>query len=152
MIVEYEVERGSAAGEVQLLEGYFVHFTAPDNLIPMPKHVVFVLDTSGSMKHRKMKQTISAMVTILGEMRSQDYLTIVSFSSNVTVWNTMNTNILESSPVNISRAIKYVESLEAGGETNINDALLKAMEILSSVKQSGVMKVRTIENSFVISH
>ena len=152
MIVEYEVERGSAAGEVQLLEGYFVHFTAPDNLIPMPKHVVFVLDTSGSMKHRKMKQTISAIVTILGEMRSQDYLTIVSFSSNVTVWNTMNTNILESSPVNISRAIKYVESLEAGGETNINDALLKAMEILSSVKQSGVMKVRTIENSFVISH
>ena len=118
----------------------------------MPKHVVFVLDTSGSMKHRKMKQTISAMVTILGEMRSQDYLTIVSFSSNVTVWNTMNTNILESSPANISRAIKYVESLEAGGETNINDALLKAMEILSSVKQSGVMKVRTIENSFVISH
>ena len=152
MIVEYEVERGSAAGEVQLLEGYFVHFTAPDDLIPMPKHVVFVLDTSGSMKHRKMKQTISAMVTILGEMRSQDYLTIVSFSSNVTVWNTMNTNILESSPVNISRAIKYVESLEAGGETNINDALLKAMEILSSVKQSGEMKVRTIENSFVLSH
>ena len=152
MIVEYEVERGSAAGEVQLLEGYFVHFTAPDNLIPMPKHVVFVLDTSGSMKHRKMKQTISAMVTILGDMRSQDYLTIVSFSSNVTVWNTMNTNILVSSPANISRAIKYVESLEAGGETNINDALLKAMEILSSVKQSGVMKVRTIENSFVISH
>ena len=152
MIVEYEVERGGAAGEVQLLEGYFVHFTAPDNLIPMPKHVVFVLDTSGSMKHRKMKQTISAMVTILGEMRSQDYLTIVSFSSNVTVWNTMNTNILESSPANISRAIKYVESLEAGGETNINDALLKAMEILSSVKQSGGMKVKTIENSFVISH
>ena len=143
MIVEYEVERGSAAGEVQLLEGYFVHFTAPDNLIPMPKHVVFVLDTSGSMKHRKMKQTISAMVTILGEMRSQDYLTIVSFATNVTVWRTedRDTNILEASPSNIKMAVKYVESLEAAGETNINDALLQALTILSEVKQTGTMRV-----------
>ena len=29
------------------------------------KHVVFVLDTSGSMRHRKMHQTIAAMVTII---------------------------------------------------------------------------------------
>ena len=72
-----------------------VHFTAPENLVPMAKHVVFVLDTSGSMRHRKMHQTISAMVTILGEMRSQDYLTIVSFATNVTVWRTedRDTNI-----------------------------------------------------------
>ena len=55
----------AGAGEVQLLEGYFVHFTAPENLTPIPKHVVFVLDTSGSMRHRKMHQTIAAMVTII---------------------------------------------------------------------------------------
>ena len=91
-------------GEVQLMEGYFVHFIAPENLPPMPKHVVFVLDTSGrlvwvnlgsfiyldfifyfSMRHRKMQQTIAAMVTILGEMRSKDYMTITSFATNVTV-------------------------------------------------------------------
>ena len=53
----------AGAGEVQLLEGYFVHFTAPENLAPIPKHVVFVLDTSGSMRHRKMHQTIAAMVS-----------------------------------------------------------------------------------------
>lgn len=141
MIVEYEVERNNAAGEVQLLDGYFVHFTAPDNLVPMPKHVVFVLDTSGSMKHRKMRQTISAMVTILGEMRDQDYITIVSFATNVTVWEDMTSNIVQSTPTNIAKAVKYVESLEAAGETNINDALLQAFEILSSVKQSEIMKV-----------
>ena len=109
----------------------------------MPKHVVFVLDTSGSMKHRKMKQTISAMVTILGEMRSQDYLTIVSFATNVTVWRTeeKDTNILEASPSNLKMAVKYVETLEAAGETNINDALLQALTILSEVKQTGTMRV-----------
>ena len=31
------------------MEGYFVHFIAPENLPPMPKHVVFVLDTSGRL-------------------------------------------------------------------------------------------------------
>ena len=73
------------------MEEYFVHFIAPEDLPPMPKHVVFVLDTSGrlvwvnlgpficlifyfSMRHRKMQQTIAAMVTILGEMRSKDYI------------------------------------------------------------------------------
>jgi len=30
-----------------VFQGYFVHFVAPDQLPPMPKHVVFVLDTSG---------------------------------------------------------------------------------------------------------
>ena len=90
-----------------------------------------------------MHQTISAMVTILGEMRSQDYLTIVSFATNVTVWRTedRDTNILEASPSNIKMAVKYVESLEAAGETNINDALLQALAILSEVKQTGTMRV-----------
>ena len=47
------MKRGAKAGEVQLLDGYFVHFTAPENLTPIPIHVVFVLDTSGSMRHRQ---------------------------------------------------------------------------------------------------
>ena len=34
-----------------------------------------------------MHQTIAAMVTILGELRPEDHLTIVSFATNVTVWD-----------------------------------------------------------------
>ena len=142
LIVEYEVDRGAAgAGEVQLLEGYFVHFTAPENLTPIPKHVVFVLDTSGSMRHRKMHQTIAAMVTILGEMRAEDHLTIVSFATNVTVWDTEAGNIVQATPANIRTAITYVEQLEAAGETNINGALLQAMDILAAEKERGTLKV-----------
>ena len=46
-VIEYEVARSDLGGEVQLLDGYFVHFVAPENLPPMAKHVIFVLDTSG---------------------------------------------------------------------------------------------------------
>ena len=96
----------AGVGEVQLLEGYFVHFTAPENLTPIPKHVVFVLDTSGSMRHRKMHQTIAAMVTILGEMRPEDHLTIVSFATNVTVWDAGASVIVQATPGNI-RSFHY---------------------------------------------
>ena len=58
--------------QVQLLEGYFVHFAAPDNLVPMPKHVVFVLDTSGSMRHRKMHQVGNITVCDGCEVRCTD--------------------------------------------------------------------------------
>lgn len=141
LVVEYQVDRSQGDGNIELLDGYFVHFTAPENLVPMAKHVVFVLDTSGSMRHRKMHQTISAMVTILGEMRSQDYITIISFATNITVWSDGETNILQATNHNLSRAIRYVESLEAGGETNINGALLEAMDILTEVKTRAIMKV-----------
>lgn len=40
----------------QIVNGYFVHFFAPDNLPQMPKNVVFVVDRSGSMEGEKMKQ------------------------------------------------------------------------------------------------
>ena len=103
---------------MQLLEGYFVHFAAPDNLVPMPKHVVFVLDTSGSMRHRKMHQvrdiavcnvcdvtctvqTVSAMMTILGEMRPEDHFTIISFATNVSVGN-IHSNT-KTFPVNLQK-------------------------------------------------
>ena len=90
-----------------------------------------------------MYQTISAMVTILGEMRSEDYLTIVSFATNITVWDNLGTNLVQATPNNITKAIEYVQSLEAAGETNINDALLQAMSILADTKESAILKVNT---------
>ena len=41
----------------------------------------------------------------------------------------------------IRRAITYVEQLEAAGETNINGALLMAMDILAEEKKNGTLKV-----------
>ena len=47
LITGSQVDRSQAGGELQLMEGYFVHYIGPSNLPPMPKHVIFVLDTSG---------------------------------------------------------------------------------------------------------
>ncbi len=42
----------------QIINGYFVHFFAPDDLPQIPKNLVFVIDRSGSMEGEKMKQVI----------------------------------------------------------------------------------------------
>ncbi|KAJ8930553.1 hypothetical protein NQ314_016634, partial [Rhamnusium bicolor] len=64
-VVQYDVERDPLDGEVLLRDGYFVHFFAPNDLDPLPKHVVFALDTSGSMGGRKIDQLKDAMMSIL---------------------------------------------------------------------------------------
>jgi len=137
-VLEYEVER-LKAGQLQLYQGYFVHFVAPEHLPPMPKHVVFVLDTSGSMKNRKMQQTVNAMKTILGEMRDKDYITILRFSDSVSVWEVEDDSIVSASKLNRQLAIDFVSGLSAGGETNINSALVKALTIVTHVQQKGVL-------------
>ena len=91
---------------LQVVDGYFVHFVAPENLPPMAKHVVFILDVSGSMEGKKMVQLKSAMKTILGELRPIDFISILEFSDNVTEWRS-GEGAKEASASNVSHTIYY---------------------------------------------
>jgi Uncharacterized protein encoded in toxicity protection region of plasmid R478, contains von Willebrand factor (vWF) domain len=51
----------------------------------MSKHVIFVLDISGSMQGRKLEQLKQAMSTILTDLHQDDLFSIVLFSSEVQV-------------------------------------------------------------------
>lgn len=66
-------------------EGYFVHFFAPEFLPKLRKHIVFVLDYSGSMEGRKLDQLKEAMTKILSDISDDDYFSIVIFQSYVEV-------------------------------------------------------------------
>jgi hypothetical protein len=70
---------------LQVNDGYFVHFFAPKDLKALHKHVVFVLDVSGSMDGRKIEQLKEAMTAILDDLNDGDYFNIVEFSYSVTV-------------------------------------------------------------------
>ena len=131
--VGYDVERGEdrSGGEIQLVDGYFAHFLAPEDLPPMAKHVVFVLDTSGSMVSKKLLQLKNAMKTILGQLRDIDFFSIISFADDVIEWKPMAT---AATPESIKEARDYVETLEAEGGTNIHSGLRHALE---SIQNSG---------------
>jgi uncharacterized protein YegL len=92
----------------------------------LKQHVVFVIDSSGSMSGRKMEQTKNAMAAILGQIGPNDVFSIVDFDSEVK-------DVLiamKGIPKNIADAVEAVKSFEAGGGTNIRDALLRALEIV----------------------
>lgn len=77
----------------QVVDGYFVHFFAPSELPTLPKHVIFVLDTSGSMSGTRIQQTKQAMNSILDQLRADDLFSVVQFSSGVTVGLTLQNGV-----------------------------------------------------------
>ncbi len=66
-----------------MVNGYFVHYLAPSAIPKGDKHVIFVLDKSGSMRGHKMDQLKSAMKEILGNMPKTDRTNILLFSDSV---------------------------------------------------------------------
>jgi len=76
-----------SAGSLQVDNGFFVHFFAPEGteLAAGPKEIVFVLDKSGSMVGTKYEQTKAAMLKILSELREEDRFNIVIFDQEVEV-------------------------------------------------------------------
>jgi secreted protein with Ig-like and vWFA domain len=70
---------------LQVNEGYFVYFFAPQGLDPLRKLAIFVLDVSGSMEGRKLEQVKEAMSKILDDLGPSDYFNLIEFSYSVTV-------------------------------------------------------------------
>ena len=81
----------------------------------MPKHVVFVLDTSGSMQGKKMAQTKSAMNTILSELRKgEDSMSLINFSDEVRVWD-VDGVVVDVTQSTVEKALEHVEALDPKG-------------------------------------
>lgn len=166
-VVQYDVVRDPNGGEVLLQDGYFVHFFSPSDVQPLPKQVVFVLDTSVSMYIEKIHQLKQAMYSILGELKPNDIFNLVQFNSVVRVWN-LNDNssvvfprdyigwgenqqqveAVELPPAfqvneeNIKRAKAVVDSFDANGATNIYSALKIALRLVELAADSNKVNVR----------
>ncbi|XP_075236653.1 inter-alpha-trypsin inhibitor heavy chain H3-like isoform X2 [Lycorma delicatula] len=93
-VVEYDVDRAKSS-QILLDEGYFVHFFTPDSSAPsLSKHVIFILDISGSMHGRKIEQLKEAMIKILNDLHENDYFSIILFASDVIIWSPIKTQYL----------------------------------------------------------
>ncbi|XP_076985126.1 inter-alpha-trypsin inhibitor heavy chain H3 [Tamandua tetradactyla] len=129
--ITYDVNRESPAN-VQVVNGYFVHFFAPQGLPVMPKNVVFVIDVSGSMSGRKIQQTREALLKILDDMKEADYLNFILFSGGVTTWKD---SLVQATPENLQEARTFVKSIREEGMTNINDGLLRGISMLNKARE-----------------
>ncbi|XP_067382482.1 inter-alpha-trypsin inhibitor heavy chain H6 isoform X2 [Channa argus] len=128
-IIHYDVDLRDPMGEIQVYDGYFVHYFAPRGLPVVPKDVIFVIDVSGSMIGTKIKQTKQAMCSILGDLREGDHFNIITFSDKVQTWKKGRT--VRATRQNVQDAKDFVRSIIAEGWTNINEALLSAAQLVN---------------------
>ncbi|KAI2649708.1 Inter-alpha-trypsin inhibitor heavy chain H6 [Labeo rohita] len=133
-IIQYDVELKDPMGDIQVDDGYFVHYFAPRGLPVVPKDVIFVIDISGSMIGTKIKQTKAAMTTILSDLREGDYFNLITFSDKVHTWKKGRT--VRATRQNVRDAKEFVRKIIAEGWTNINAALLSAAQLLNPSSHS----------------
>jgi Ca-activated chloride channel family protein len=113
--------------------GYFMLLVSPRlelaRQVHLPRDLVFVLDTSGSMAGEKMEQAKKALRYCLGNLHEQDRFALLNFSTTV---NKYRDALLPASAEQIEHAQKWVDNLRPAGGTAINDALASALAMRSS--------------------
>ncbi|XP_053428872.1 inter-alpha-trypsin inhibitor heavy chain H5 isoform X2 [Nycticebus coucang] len=140
-VIRYDVNREQSIGDIQVLNGYFVHYFAPKNLPPLPKNVVFVLDSSASMVGTKLRQTKDALFTILHDLRPQDRFSIIGFSNRIRVWKD---HVIPVTPDHIRDGKVYIHHMSPTGGTDINGALQRAIGLLNDYMAHGDVYDRSV--------
>jgi hypothetical protein len=109
-VVEYDVNHASDAGDIRVLNDYFVQFFSPTGLPVLRKHVIFVIDISSSMEGTKLAQVKAALKTILEEISPGDKFNILPFSNQVEFLDRYR--MVEASFDNVQYAKTYVDELQ----------------------------------------
>ncbi|XP_054639698.1 inter-alpha-trypsin inhibitor heavy chain H3-like [Dunckerocampus dactyliophorus] len=141
-LIKYDVNHDTRLGEIQVVNGYFVHFFAPPGLPRVPTNVVFVIDRSGSMYGTKIQQTREAMLKILQDLKEDDYFALILFDDKIVSWKK---TLIKATKENVAEAMSYIRRLSDRGGTNINDAVLKAVEMLLTDKAQNRVPERSID-------
>ncbi|KAM3914564.1 inter-alpha-trypsin inhibitor heavy chain H3-like isoform 2-T2 [Leptodactylus fuscus] len=138
--VTYDVNR-ETPGNIQVVNGYFVHFFAPPKLAGVPKNVVYVIDKSGSMWGKKMDQTKEALLQILNDTAPHDHFNFILFSNLGQTWKN---SLVKATPENLEEARTFVKNIYPDGSTNINDPILLAVELLNKAHESKIVPERSV--------
>uniref|UniRef100_A0A8D2NH13 Inter-alpha-trypsin inhibitor heavy chain H3 n=1 Tax=Zonotrichia albicollis TaxID=44394 RepID=A0A8D2NH13_ZONAL len=137
--VRYDVKR-TTPDNLQIVNGYFVHFFAPTNLPKLSKNIIFVLDTSGSMSGREIEQTKEALLKILDDIKEDDFFNIILFDSEISTWKE---TLIKASPENLDEARKFVRQISAQGLTNLHGGLMRGIDILNAAHEENLVPKRS---------
>ena len=99
--------------------------TAPRDDSVRPKQVLFILDTSGSMRGGKLDQALEALGSCLEKLQRDDRFNVVEFDTRFSL---LNAQPLEASDGDRRRATQWLDALAPGGGTTLLPALNATME------------------------
>jgi Ca-activated chloride channel family protein len=92
-----------------------------------PRHVVFVLDRSGSMGGAPIEQAKKALAACLGALAADDEFGIVAFDNQV---ETFGSGMQKGDRRNRDEAGKFLAAIEARGGTELAQAVAAAVKLL----------------------
>ncbi|MDQ3227915.1 MAG: VWA domain-containing protein [Chloroflexota bacterium] len=118
-------------------EGSFMLLAAPgidDETEIVAKDVIVVLDTSGSMEGEKIVQAREALLYVLGHLNPEDRFNVVEFSTGAREYSR---ELMP--PSEAEDAAQWVQELQATGGTDINLALLNALDMAESERPTMVL-------------
>lgn len=126
----------SAAGETHLLLTLFPPFGVKADEKRLPREVIYVIDTSGSMEGTSIVQAKSALRMALGQLAPEDRFNVIQFNSSTEL---LFPSSREASVKNIVAARRYVDKLRATGGTEMVPAMQAALE--SSAKEGTLRQI-----------
>jgi Ca-activated chloride channel family protein len=91
-----------------------------------PRNVLLMLDTSLSMSGAKLSRAVEAIDFFLHSLQPRDQFNLILFNDQV---EPLAPNPSPATAENVERALGFVKSSTLGGGTDLNQALLKAVEL-----------------------
>ena len=138
----YDVGQGKLSARVlsyrpdQAQDGFFLLLASPQIKSPdhkrQEKTVLLVIDRSGSMSGKKIKQVREALKYVLNNLHSGDLFNIVAYDSRIELFRPELQRYDEETR---TAALGFVEGLHAGGSTNIDAAMQTALSQLQDAKR-----------------
>lgn len=110
-------------------DGYFLLVVSPaqkfghDRVVP--KDIVFIMDTSGSMAGKKLDQAKEALSYCVRSLSPKDRFNLVVFS---TTGRAFKPGLMAPTEERVSEALSFIDDLAAVGGTNIEEALQMALK------------------------
>lgn len=116
----------------------------PNDLQDFPRDVTFIIDTSGSMGGRPIKDAKAALRLAIERLDTKDRFNVVAFNSSYTKLFSQPAN---TKPHNIKTALSFISELRASGGTEMAGALLEAL--ITQPKENHIKQVVFITDGAV---
>jgi Ca-activated chloride channel family protein len=94
----------------------------------IPKDVVFVFDSSGSMRGKKIEQAKEALKFCVESLNEEDRFELIRFSTEA---EPIFGKMVTAGEKNRRKAVKFIDSVRPIGGTAIEEALMEAASIIS---------------------
>uniref|UniRef100_A0A4W4E7W5 Inter-alpha-trypsin inhibitor heavy chain H3 n=1 Tax=Electrophorus electricus TaxID=8005 RepID=A0A4W4E7W5_ELEEL len=126
--ITYDVKRDQGIGDIQVKFGI-------SSLISEQTNVAVSLRNSlpPSVISASLSGTKEALVTILDDLSEEDHFGLVTFDDKIEFWRP---SLSKATPHNVKEAKQFVRSITARQMTDINGAVMHAVDMLTTAKEN----------------